>query len=43
MATFTRGFGGRRDDRDDTRIPPGQTLVRDWHVEGLAILSLIHI
>ncbi|MCS5514134.1 molybdopterin-dependent oxidoreductase [Curtobacterium flaccumfaciens pv. betae] len=32
MATFTRGFGGRRDDRDDTRIPPGQTLVRDWPV-----------
>lgn len=32
MATFTRGFGGRRDDRDDPRIPPGQTLVRDWPV-----------
>jgi len=32
MATFTRGFGGRRADRDDTRIPPGQTLVRDWPV-----------
>jgi len=32
MATFTRGFGGRRDDRDDSRIPPGQTLVRDWPV-----------
>jgi DMSO/TMAO reductase YedYZ molybdopterin-dependent catalytic subunit len=32
MATFTRGFGGRRDDRDDARIPPGQTLVRDWPV-----------
>lgn len=32
MATFTRGFGGRRDDRDDSRIPPGQSLVRDWPV-----------
>ncbi|MET3637102.1 molybdopterin-dependent oxidoreductase [Curtobacterium oceanosedimentum] len=32
MATFTRGFGGRRDDRDDPRIPPGQTVVRDWPV-----------
>jgi DMSO/TMAO reductase YedYZ molybdopterin-dependent catalytic subunit len=32
MATFTRGFGGRRDDRDDARIPPGQTLVHDWPV-----------
>lgn len=29
---FTRGFGGRRPDRDDTRIPPGQTLVHDWPV-----------
>ncbi|MGU3408780.1 molybdopterin-dependent oxidoreductase [Microbacterium sp. M1A1_1b] len=32
MATFTRGFGGRRRDQDDARIPPGQTLVRDWPV-----------
>jgi DMSO/TMAO reductase YedYZ molybdopterin-dependent catalytic subunit len=31
MATFTRGFGGRRRDEDD-RLPPGQTLVRDWPV-----------
>ncbi|KQS07927.1 molybdopterin-dependent oxidoreductase [Curtobacterium sp. MCLR17_007] len=32
MASFTRGFGGRRRDQDDSRIPPGQTLVRDWPV-----------
>ncbi|WIA98392.1 molybdopterin-dependent oxidoreductase [Curtobacterium sp. MCBA15_004] len=32
MATFTRGFGRGRDDRDDARIPPGQTLVGDWPV-----------
>lgn len=32
MATFTRGFGGRRRDADDGRIPPGQTLVQDWPV-----------
>jgi DMSO/TMAO reductase YedYZ molybdopterin-dependent catalytic subunit len=32
MATFTRGFGGRRRNEDDDRTPPGQTLVRDWPV-----------
>ncbi|WP_144758662.1 molybdopterin-dependent oxidoreductase [Curtobacterium sp. 9128] len=32
MATFTRGFGGRRRDRDESRLPPGQTLVQDWPV-----------
>jgi len=32
MAMFTRGFGGNRRDQDDSRIPPGQTLVRDWPV-----------
>ncbi|MBF4581537.1 molybdopterin-dependent oxidoreductase [Curtobacterium sp. VKM Ac-2865] len=32
MATFTRGFGGRRRGEDDDRTPPGQTLVRDWPV-----------
>jgi DMSO/TMAO reductase YedYZ molybdopterin-dependent catalytic subunit len=32
MATFTRGFGGRRRNDDDDRTPPGQTLVRDWPV-----------
>ena len=32
MATFTRGFGGRRHERDDSRVPPGQTLVQDWPV-----------
>jgi DMSO/TMAO reductase YedYZ molybdopterin-dependent catalytic subunit len=32
MATFTRGFGGRRRNEDHDRTPPGQTLVRDWPV-----------
>jgi DMSO/TMAO reductase YedYZ molybdopterin-dependent catalytic subunit len=31
MASFTRGFGGRRRPQDD-RTPPGQTLVADWPV-----------
>ncbi|PZE77637.1 molybdopterin-dependent oxidoreductase [Curtobacterium sp. MCBD17_019] len=31
MATFTRGFGGRRRDVDP-RVPPGQTTVADWPV-----------
>ncbi|PZF60026.1 sulfite oxidase-like oxidoreductase [Curtobacterium sp. MCBD17_013] len=31
MATFTRGFGGRRRDVDP-RLPPGQTTVADWPV-----------
>jgi DMSO/TMAO reductase YedYZ molybdopterin-dependent catalytic subunit len=31
MALVTRGFGGRRRD-PDSKLPPGQTLVRDWPV-----------
>lgn len=31
MALITRGFGGRGGERD-SRLPPGQTLVRDWPV-----------
>ncbi|MEZ3158502.1 molybdopterin-dependent oxidoreductase [Microbacterium sp. BWR-S6Y] len=31
MSFITRGFGGRRRERDP-RLPPGQTLVSDWPV-----------
>lgn len=31
MSFITRGFSGRRRDRDP-RLPPGQTLVADWPV-----------
>ena len=31
MSFITRGFSGRRGDRDP-RLPPGQTLVSDWPV-----------
>src|SRR5690606_39279355 len=31
MSFATRGFAGRRRERDD-RLPPGQTLVQDWPV-----------
>lgn len=31
MASFTRGFGGRRRE-GDSKLPPGQTLVQDWPV-----------
>ncbi|WP_432565128.1 molybdopterin-dependent oxidoreductase [Kineococcus sp. SYSU DK003] len=31
MASFTRGFAGRRREVDPD-LPPGQTLVRDWPV-----------
>lgn len=31
MSFITRGFGGRRSERDP-RLPPGQTLVSDWPV-----------
>lgn len=31
MSTYTRGFTGRRRERDD-RLPPGQTKVDDWPV-----------
>ncbi len=31
MDIVTRGFSGRRRDRDE-RLPPGQTLVSDWPV-----------
>jgi DMSO/TMAO reductase YedYZ molybdopterin-dependent catalytic subunit len=31
MSFITRGFSGRRGDRDP-RLPPGQTLVGDWPV-----------
>lgn len=31
MSFITRGFGGRRRERDP-RLPPGQTLVGDWPV-----------
>jgi DMSO/TMAO reductase YedYZ molybdopterin-dependent catalytic subunit len=34
MAPISRGFGGRRDDVDPSRIPPGQCYER-----GLPVLS----
>ena len=32
MSYFTRGFSHRREQADDGRLPPGQTLVGDWPV-----------
>ena len=36
MSFITRGFTGRGRERDD-RLPPGQTLVKDWPVLDLGV------